>query len=132
MSGSLPNTLSFLKTLVELDLSFNLFEGLLPASLGHLPRLVSLRLNHNMFSGVIPLEWRLLNMTLTSLSLQNNQLKDRIPSWISSFSSLKALDLRNNQIFGFVPDILKGTQFAHDPVVSLFPTTPSAAPFLHG
>ena len=115
MSGTLPNTLSFLSSLVEIDLSFNFFEGLLPQSWGQLPRLVSLRLNNNMFSGEVPSQWRLLNLTLTSLSLQNNQLKDRIPHWISSFPSLKALDLSNNQFFGFIPDLLKSTPFASDP-----------------
>jgi Leucine-rich repeat (LRR) protein len=115
MSGTLPNTLSFLSRLVEVDLSFNYFEGLLPASWGHLPRLVSLRLNNNMFSGAVPSEWRLLNMTLTSLSLQSNQLNDRVPAWISAIPSLKAVDLSNNKLFGFVPDLLKGTPFASDP-----------------
>jgi Leucine-rich repeat (LRR) protein len=115
MSGTLPNTLSFLSSLVEVDLSFNSFEGLLPASWGNLPRLVSLRLNDNRLSGAVPSEWRLFNLTMTSLSLQNNQLKDRIPAWISSFPSLKALDLSNNQLFGFIPDLLKGTPFASDP-----------------
>jgi Leucine-rich repeat (LRR) protein len=115
MSGTLPNTLSVLSSLVEVDLSFNFFEGLLPASWGRLPRLVSLRLNNNMFSGSVPSQWHQLNLTLTSLSLQNNRLRDRIPAWISSFPSLKALDLSNNQLFGFIPDLLKGTPFASDP-----------------
>jgi len=79
LDGELPSgRFSAFRSLVNLDLSGNYFEGVIPGDLKSLPVLEHLNLSRNAFSGRIPKELSLMS-TLQSLRLDNNALKGAIP-----------------------------------------------------
>ncbi|KAM4077901.1 hypothetical protein ACJW30_12G175100 [Castanea mollissima] len=89
-------------SLLTLDLSRNQFENtLIPSWIFGLRNLVSLDLSENYFQGPIPVD--LQNMTsLRHLDLSENNFNSSIPNWLYSFSRLEYLHLRSNNLQGTI------------------------------
>ncbi|KAM3689885.1 hypothetical protein ACJW31_09G079500 [Castanea mollissima] len=78
-SGSLPEELGKLKSLVVLNFSHNALTGQIPASMGNLTMLESLDLSRNNLTGKIPLQLADGLIFLSFLNLSFNQLVGQIP-----------------------------------------------------
>ncbi|XP_054817689.1 receptor-like protein 9DC3 [Prosopis cineraria] len=98
-SGKIPNSISHLKSLEELDLKNCQFEGPIPPSFKNLIQLTSLDLSLNKFSGGISFLSTLVNLTYINLS--NNNFSGQIPS-LSNLERLNDLVLSNNNFSGGV------------------------------
>ncbi|PIA65501.1 hypothetical protein AQUCO_00100777v1, partial [Aquilegia coerulea] len=98
LSGVLPRCWSDLQLELDtIDFASNNLSGTIPSSFGQLPMLTQLRLSNNHFDGQLPSG--LKNCTsLLILDLGENNLSGEIPNWIGeSMLSLKILRLRSNQ-----------------------------------
>ncbi|XP_019184108.1 PREDICTED: receptor-like protein 12 isoform X1 [Ipomoea nil] len=112
--GSLPSSFGDLKSLAYLDLSNNNLTGELPKKLatGCLS-LIHLKLSNNKFQGQIFSGVALNTYQLTFMQLDHNNFVGCL-STISFSSSLIALDLSNNHLYGEVPKWLGNmTSLAH-------------------
>ncbi|KAG9134396.1 hypothetical protein Leryth_023790 [Lithospermum erythrorhizon] len=99
--GVLPSMLQF-PELINLDLSYNLFEGSVPLWSTNAS---DVNLESNMLSGPLPSN---LNHFMTyrymSLTLSHNNISGQIPSWIYTF--VQYLRLSHNQLSGQIPECL--------------------------
>ena len=102
LAGPLPESVSGLPSLQELDLSANGLAGAIPASLGTMTSLQVLNLMSNRFSGAIPEPLGNLSQ-LKTLYLGGNQLTGAIPELLGNLSQLEFLSLRFNQFTGAIP-----------------------------
>lgn len=73
----IPDELSTLKNLTDLQFQDNLLTGPIPSTLGLLTSLVSLQLQNNQFTGVIPTALDTLTV-LNKLQLEGNSLTGTI------------------------------------------------------
>lgn len=138
LAGPLPSALKSLRSLVTLNLSFNAFSKAIPAGLDGMTSLEFLDLSWNQLDGGVdwsflmesevvhvdlsgnllksssPKELKFLSEvseTVKYLNLSNNQLTGSlIDGGISTFGSLKVLDLSYNQLSGPLP----GFDYAYD------------------
>ncbi|EEF44972.1 inactive LRR receptor-like serine/threonine-protein kinase BIR2 [Ricinus communis] len=103
LSGQVPESLKYCKSLQNLDLSSNALSGTIPSQIcTWLPYLVTLDLSNNDLSGSIPHD--LVNCTyLNNLILSNNRLSGPIPYEFSSLSRLKRFSVANNDLTGTIP-----------------------------
>lgn len=131
LSGSLPASLTGLRNLVSLNLSHNAFSKSIPTGMELIPTLESVDLSQNQLNGGV--DWNFLmqsssvihvdlsvNLLISSpkelkslsdisetiryLNLSNNRLTGPlIGVGISTFGSLKVLDLSYNQLYGELP-----------------------------
>ncbi|KAK8693322.1 hypothetical protein V6N13_070909 [Hibiscus sabdariffa] len=103
LSGQLPQSLEYCRSLQTLDLSANKLSGTIPPQIcSWLPYLVTLDLSSNDLYGSIPPE--LSNCAyLNNLILSNNRLSGSIPYQLSSLNRLKRLSVANNDLSGAVP-----------------------------
>ncbi|MEX0685047.1 MAG: T9SS type A sorting domain-containing protein [Balneolales bacterium] len=127
IGGELPESMAFMESLQELDISNADFEGPIPEWIGQLPALTSLHLSDNDFTGTVPSSLNgsgIANLTLSDLalegplpdlggmSLQNLTIDNPgfemtdIPSWIGDQTSLESLHLTNLGITGDLPEFL--------------------------
>ena len=88
-TGQIPSSLSFLKDLTLIDLSYNF--------LTNLTKLTQASLSYNQLTGQI-CEFQLSN----SLELNNNRLYGYIPQSISNLLNLTKLDISSNNLSGMV------------------------------
>ncbi|RWR93261.1 phytosulfokine receptor 1-like protein [Cinnamomum micranthum f. kanehirae] len=79
LSGEIPQELTSLRGLYNLNLSRNHLEGKIPTKIGNLQQLESLNLSQNHLFGTIPSSISALTF-LSSLNLSNNNLPGIIPS----------------------------------------------------
>ncbi|XP_021764893.1 LRR receptor-like serine/threonine-protein kinase GSO1 [Chenopodium quinoa] len=86
---------------LEVDLSFNSFEGTIPSFLGNVS---SLKLNNNKFSNPIPLLCPKSKIVLLDLDLSNNLSSGELPDdcW-ENMDELSYLNLESNQFSGKLP-----------------------------
>ncbi|WOH15581.1 hypothetical protein DCAR_0935123 [Daucus carota subsp. sativus] len=102
--GSIPDSLGTLTSLVEIDLSYNSFNGLInPESIGRLVSLSSLDLSSNEFQGHLPKSMRRLS-SLTYLGLMDNNFQGSIPHSISNLTELTYLYMSSNELRGDLPE----------------------------
>ncbi|KAG5254570.1 leucine-rich repeat transmembrane protein [Salix suchowensis] len=103
LSGQVPESLQYCKSLQNLDLSSNSLSGTIPAQIcTWLPYLVTLDLSNNDLSGPIPPD--LANcIYLNNLILSNNRLSGSIPLGFSALGRLKKFSVENNDLTGPVP-----------------------------
>ncbi|XP_062079907.1 putative receptor like protein 25 [Humulus lupulus] len=80
-----------------IDLSSNQLTGQIPEELTHLVELTQLNLSWNNLHGAIPKEVGKLS-NLQSLDLSNNKLSGEIPSSLATISFLSYLKLSNNRL----------------------------------
>jgi Leucine-rich repeat (LRR) protein len=98
-TGQIPSSLSFLKDLTLIDLSYNNIEGI-PNFLTNLTKLTQASLSYNQLTGQI-CEFQLGN-SLKFLELNNNRLYGSIPKSISNLLNLTKLDISSNNLSGMV------------------------------
>ncbi|XP_042033690.1 receptor-like protein 9DC3 isoform X2 [Salvia splendens] len=97
-----------LKTLTTIDMSSNRFSGSIPNSIGDLNSLIYLNLSHNCLAGGIPAS--LGNVTeLESLDLSSNRLEGKIPTELTKLRFLSGINLSMNNLSGMIPQ--SGGQF---------------------
>ncbi|KAK9130612.1 hypothetical protein Sjap_011099 [Stephania japonica] len=126
LQGGIPKSIGQMKKLQLLDLSNNNFSGEIPNELimgcfsltilrlsnnslhgqvfprnSNLTELYSLYLDDNHFDGI----GRGLSFSnyLNTLSIRNNHISGRLPSWIGNLSNLQTLTLSKNQFKGPIP-----------------------------
>ncbi|WOG91974.1 hypothetical protein DCAR_0311230 [Daucus carota subsp. sativus] len=123
--GTIPSAISNCSLLVHFSAGDNLLRGLVPASIGALLKLQVVSLSGNQLSGMIPVSF-LCNVSVNSssikilqlgfneftgisqplnalclsvlevLELHENNIDDVFPSWLTSFSTLRILDISGN------------------------------------
>ncbi|XAR51660.1 Non-specific serine/threonine protein kinase [Bertholletia excelsa] len=102
ISGTMPNSLGDLLSLVTLNLSWNKLQGPIPGSLGQISVLKFLSLAGNNLSGSIPPSLGQLH-SLEVLDLSFNSLSGAIPKGLVNLRNLTALLLSNNTLSGQIP-----------------------------
>eukprot|EP00762_Andalucia_godoyi_P008173 ANDGO_07437.mRNA.1 LRR receptor-like serine/threonine-protein kinase FLS2 len=102
LHGGIPVSLGLLSKLRKLVLSFNNFTGPIPVFLGKLSHLSELELNSNLLNGSIPVSLGNL-VQLTSLLLHDNQFSGSVPASLGNLSRLLQLDLSSNELSGEIP-----------------------------
>lgn len=108
LTGQIPESLQYCRSLQTLDLSNNGLSGTIPPQICRwLPYLVTLDLSSNGLSGSIPPD--LVNCTyLNNLVLSNNRLTGTIPYDFLTLSRLKKFSVANNDLKGTIPSFFKG------------------------
>ncbi|XP_050237464.1 probable inactive receptor kinase At1g27190 [Mercurialis annua] len=103
LSGQLPDSLKYCRSLQTLDLSNNDFSGSIPPEIcSWLPYVVTLDLSSNRFSGPIPPE--IVNCKfLNNLILSGNKLSGSIPYGFGTLDRLKRFSVADNDLSGSVP-----------------------------
>ncbi|CDP09585.1 unnamed protein product [Coffea canephora] len=113
IKGNIPDGISNLSSLVELEFSGNELIGSVPRTIHNSNRLTSmiptnllsmkdlqiLNLSSNFLSGSLPLEIGNLKAAY-SLDISFNQLSDKIPTTIGELQALQSLSLANNNLQG--------------------------------
>ncbi|XP_016652539.1 PREDICTED: LRR receptor-like serine/threonine-protein kinase GSO2 [Prunus mume] len=107
LTGFIPDFIGNMSSLVYLDLSDNQIDGANPNSFARLCNLRTLRLQRNHLSGqlskFVQLLPRCAQNSLGGLDLSENVLKGSLNN-LTSFSSLKWLNLSANQLSGKIPE----------------------------
>ncbi|KAM7250372.1 hypothetical protein ACFE04_022255 [Oxalis oulophora] len=115
LSGKIPDSLKYCRSLQTLDLSNNDFSGYIPINICEwLPYIVTLDLSNNRFSGAIPpeiVDCKFLN----NLILNDNQLSGEIPLEITRLDRLKKFVVAGNDLSGTIPSEL--ARFSEDSFV---------------
>ncbi|KAF5179307.1 Strubbelig-receptor family 3-like [Thalictrum thalictroides] len=84
--GSIPDSLSSLSQLIDMDLSANSLSGPLPPSLANLSSLITLQLQNNQLSGTLDV---LQDLPLQDLNVENNMFSGPIPEKLLSIPDFK-------------------------------------------
>ncbi|KAK1562676.1 hypothetical protein Q3G72_015644 [Acer saccharum] len=93
LSGQVPESLQYCKSLMKLDLSANALSGSIPPELGNCIYLNTLILSNNRLSGHIP--YQLSNLVrLTTFSVAYNNLSGEIPPFFRGSSMSLSIDSR--------------------------------------
>ncbi|WCJ21748.1 Leucine-rich repeat protein kinase family protein [Euphorbia peplus] len=103
LSGHLPDSLKYCRSLQTLDLSNNAISGSVPPQIcTWLPYVVTLDLSRNSFSGSVPSE--IVNCKfLNNLYLNDNKLSGSIPYGLGSLDRLKQFSVAGNDLSGTIP-----------------------------
>lgn len=104
LSGTIPEELRSLTSMILLDLSKNEMSGTIPAQLFRLFQIKYFLLHENKLTGSIPHEVNKLE-SVFELYLSHNKLNGPIPAAIGSLENLRALYLGWNQLSGSIPDL---------------------------
>ncbi|KAG7579923.1 Serine-threonine/tyrosine-protein kinase catalytic domain [Arabidopsis thaliana x Arabidopsis arenosa] len=104
-TGTIPESLSSLKSLSVMSLNNNLLSGKIPDVFQDLGLMINLDLSSNNLSGPLPPSMQNLS-TLTSLLLQNNHLSGELD--VLQDLPLKDLNVENNLFNGPIPEKLLG------------------------
>nr|ABN50914.1 polygalacturonase inhibiting protein [Raphanus sativus] len=99
LTGPVPGFLSELKNLQFVDLSFNDLTGSIPSSLSLLPNLLSLDLSRNKLTGSIPESFGSFPAKVPDLYLSHNQLSGYIPKTLGNLD-FNRIDFSRNKLGG--------------------------------
>lgn len=113
--GKVPDDLSNLHWLYELDLSNNKLSGPFPSGVLAATNLTFVDLRFNQFSGTLPSE--LFEMDLDVLFLNDNAFSGLIPDSIGS-TPVRYLTLANNNFQGRIPTTIGGAKNLEEVVLS--------------
>ncbi|KAM6577790.1 hypothetical protein CsatB_029627 [Cannabis sativa] len=102
LSGEVPESIGYLKSLNILNLRQCGFTGKLPDTMGQLKSLNVLDLNSCSLSGTVP-SWVGNLSQLTYLDIANNNFKGHLPVVLRNLSKLTYLDLSHNKFIGQLP-----------------------------
>ncbi|XP_074285046.1 leucine-rich repeat receptor protein kinase HPCA1-like isoform X1 [Silene latifolia] len=106
-SGTIPTTLSLVRTLEVIRFDWNSLIGSVPLSINTLIVLKTLLLSNNKLAGVMP---DLTGMNLLSyVDMSNNSFEvSDVPSWVTALPSLTTLMMEQSQIQGIIPSSFFG------------------------
>ncbi|XP_058078519.1 putative receptor-like protein kinase At3g47110 [Magnolia sinica] len=104
-SGTLPNQLFSIPSLIELQAGNNFFTNL-PHEASYLKALGTFNVSNNKLSGEIP-SWLGNFLSLEYLVLDGNFFQGSIPSTFSTLKGLRYLDLSRNNLSGKIPRYLE-------------------------
>eukprot|EP00250_Pteridium_aquilinum_P021583 c25165_g3_i2 orf=187-2037(+) len=104
-SGEISPAIGKLRSLVTVDLSYNMISGQIPDEIGDCSSLQYLDLSFNEIDGDIPFSLSKLK-NLQYFKATSNHLKGLIPSTLSQLPNLQELDLGDNSLFGEIPNLL--------------------------
>ena len=99
IKGTLPEQLTILSSLVEVDLSENHVSGSLPQDIR---RLEVVRLGNNKIKGTLPISW-MSSSSLRVLDLSYNLITGALPSEIGRMTQFQELLLSGNRLTSMVP-----------------------------
>lgn len=105
MDGTLPEEVSFLTALVNINLVGNKFAGTIPGAIFNSATgrtLFSLNLSGNAFNGTLPTEIGMMSV-LQDLDIQNNGLTGTLPSEMGNMESLRTLRSERVRFTGSIP-----------------------------
>lgn len=103
LQGEIPDTVSNLVTLTELNMSYNFgITGVLPPEVGSMVSLTVLHLYSTGIDGPIPGSLSQLH-NLQELWLNGNRLTGSIPAGLGELSQLRELYLNANELIGPIP-----------------------------
>ncbi|GKV14413.1 hypothetical protein SLEP1_g25298 [Rubroshorea leprosula] len=103
LSGELPDSLKYCRSLQSLDLSKNSLSGSIPSDIcSWLPYLVTLDLSGNRFSGSLPQQIADCKF-LNKLILDENKLSGTIPYELTRLDRLKEFSVVDNGLSGSIP-----------------------------
>ncbi|KAL4563627.1 hypothetical protein LXL04_027672 [Taraxacum kok-saghyz] len=105
LSGEIPITLGYVKTLEALRLDRNALEGDVPSNLNNLTSLGELNLGYNNLGGALPDLTGMNALTYVDLSNNSFQVSDP-PSWLTTLPSLSALVMEFGSLKGKLPQDL--------------------------
>ncbi|CAI9109346.1 OLC1v1009150C1 [Oldenlandia corymbosa var. corymbosa] len=111
LQGSIPSCFGNLTSLKLLNLNDNNFVGKIPSEIGHLRELVTLDLSFNHLNSSIPSSFgQLTNLETFSFSKnqpsgddENKEVGESLPLGLGNLSSLRVLNLSNNNFVGELP-----------------------------
>lgn len=103
LRGPVPQIISTLTELRELDLSNNLLEGQIPQSLAALTKLERINLSNNRFSGVLPAGVFCSYNNLRFMDVSRNNLSGEIPVCITDLDRIEHLNLSYNLFTSLLP-----------------------------
>ncbi|KAL3731313.1 hypothetical protein ACJRO7_028224 [Eucalyptus globulus] len=116
LSGSIPNSLCAIETLIHLDLSKNQLSGRLPSCLKKLKALEMIWLNDNRLRGQITNSFCHFKQ-LAVLNLHKNGFDKVLPQCLSNLTELVLLDLSDNDFTGEIPPF--GRRFQSLAIINL-------------
>ena len=93
-----------------LNLKYNKITGSIPESIGYLKNLIGLNLQHNILSNTIPTQMGLLS-SLRYLALNSNYLTGKILNSFQNNIQLENLLLYDNELTGSIPDSLCNSNY---------------------
>ncbi|KAG8381843.1 hypothetical protein BUALT_Bualt05G0014900 [Buddleja alternifolia] len=102
LTGNIPDSISTLHNLTNLDLSFNFFTGDFPTAILNCSKLQFLDLSQNVFVGNIPADIDRLQ-SLQYINLGANNFTGDIPPAIGNLTQLQSLYLYSNLFNGTFP-----------------------------
>ncbi|XP_020270770.1 probable leucine-rich repeat receptor-like protein kinase At1g35710 [Asparagus officinalis] len=102
LSGNIPYSISNLKHLTTLDISYCGLTGMMPSSIGNLTQLAYLDLSGHEFAGAVP-SWIGNLFWLSVLALYGNNFTGPIPTSIGNLTHLTSLYLGYNFLSESVP-----------------------------
>ncbi|KAL8534026.1 hypothetical protein ACS0TY_010154 [Phlomoides rotata] len=105
-SGTIPNSIGTLTSLMSLNLYDNMLSGQIPVSISNCTGLVKIDLSGNNLVRKIPIGIGTSLAKLRFLILQSNKLGGIIPWSICHLNLLQILDLSNNSFSGRIPSCL--------------------------
>ncbi|KAJ8638073.1 hypothetical protein MRB53_012340 [Persea americana] len=99
ISGPIPPFLAELQNLKFLLLSFNNLSGSIPPELARLPNIVGIELDRNRLTGQIPESFGHFVGSVPGVKLSHNMLSGQIPKSLGN-SDFSSIDLSRNQLVG--------------------------------
>ncbi|KZV43706.1 putative leucine-rich repeat receptor-like protein kinase-like [Dorcoceras hygrometricum] len=102
LTGNIPVSLGYVKTLEVLRFDWNALNGFIPSNLWNLTSLNEMYLSNNNFEGNIP---NLTGMNaLQYVDMSNNSFNTSgVPQWFTSLQSLTTLIMENTMLQGQIP-----------------------------
>ncbi|KAI3964402.1 hypothetical protein MKX01_028737 [Papaver californicum] len=110
ITGSIPRSITKLKHLTLLDLSYLSLSGPVPNFLNQLTALTYLDLSYNRFSGSIPPNLSDLKYIRT-IYFDGNKLTGSIPESFGRFTGIDSLYLSRNKLTGPIPKSFGGLEY---------------------
>ncbi|XP_057499617.1 receptor-like protein EIX1 [Actinidia eriantha] len=106
LTGTIPSSMGYLKSLNILMLSNNVLEGEIPPSLQNCIQLMTIDLGGNKLSGILPVWIRTSLLSTSMIRLRSNSFRGIIPQEWCRLPILHILDLAGNNISGAIPSCI--------------------------